>query len=222
MSGIAARISKVGMAEPPISGTTRLAYVISANLASTLLVVGQHAADPLCLPLGHPDRQFDEPIRPALVRQPLLRFPQLRFAILGCHGGNGNRLALIRQDRHFMSTLQVPPAIPAPWAEDRVLMNRKPRLIFGAHKAMLLALNGQDGHFAGKTRANGCPGHRQPGVRHGRRPAPVPHAPPPRWFSMGRRQARQPPPSRFPLAKRPVPPDAPQSARNAPGSHADG
>ena len=40
------------------------------------------------------------------------------------------------------TTLQVPPAIPAPWADDMVLMNRKPRLIYEAHKAMLIALNG--------------------------------------------------------------------------------
>ena len=41
-----------------------------------------------------------------------------------------------------MSTLQVPPTIPAPWADDMVLTNRKPRLIYEAHKAMLVALNG--------------------------------------------------------------------------------
>jgi hypothetical protein len=41
-----------------------------------------------------------------------------------------------------MSTLQIPPTIPAPWADDMVLTNRKPRLIYEAHKAMLVALNG--------------------------------------------------------------------------------
>lgn len=41
-----------------------------------------------------------------------------------------------------MSTLQVPPKIPAPWTDDMVLTNRKPRLIYEAHKAMLVALNG--------------------------------------------------------------------------------
>lgn len=66
-------------------------------MQAILLVVGKHAAYPFGLLLGHPDRQLDEPVRPALVRQPLLCFPQLRFAILGYHGGNGNRLALIHQ-----------------------------------------------------------------------------------------------------------------------------
>lgn len=41
-----------------------------------------------------------------------------------------------------MSTLQIPPPIPAPWAEDMVLVNRKPRLIYEAHRAMLVVLNG--------------------------------------------------------------------------------
>lgn len=41
-----------------------------------------------------------------------------------------------------MSTLQVPPTIPAPWSDDMVLANRKPRLIFEAHRAMLVSLNG--------------------------------------------------------------------------------
>lgn len=34
------------------------------------------------------------------------------------------------------------PTIPAPWADDIVLINRKPRLIYEAHQAMLTALNG--------------------------------------------------------------------------------
>lgn len=41
-----------------------------------------------------------------------------------------------------MSTLQVPPVIPAPWTDDMALANRKPRLTYEAHKAMLIALNG--------------------------------------------------------------------------------